>query len=115
MGIPTDNPSLLLTGLRVNRALLSCAPEEHKALHKAMECLLESAGLERPPGKAEAIALTEILTDRTITGAVREIVKLDEALDAFFDALFKFAEDRPDISALCYAIGLYRSRINPLP
>lgn len=114
MDIPEANPSLLLVGLRLNRAFLACAPEEHMALHKAIEKLLESAGLEKPPGRESVVALTEILTARKITGAVREVEELDEAMDNFFDALFKFTENRPDISALCYTIGLYRSRINPL-
>ncbi|HXK38362.1 MAG TPA: hypothetical protein VJ579_04825 [Candidatus Paceibacterota bacterium] len=108
-----DNPSLLLSGLRLNKALQVCAPEEHKALHRAIEKLLESAGLERPPGKEYVVTLTEILTTREITGSVRGMVTLDLALDGFFDALFKFTQNRSDISALCCAIGLYRSRINP--
>jgi hypothetical protein len=107
-----DNPSLLLTGLRLNKAFLNCAPEEHKALHRAIEKLLESSGLERPPGKETVTALTEILTNRKITGAVRELEKLDEAMDGFFDSLFKFTENRGDISALCCAIARYRSHLN---
>lgn len=108
-----DTPSVLLTGLRLNKAFQNCAPEEYKAFHKSIEKLLESSSLERPPGKDEVVALTEALTTRTIVGAVRELEKLDEAMDAFFDALFRFTRNRSDISALCCAIGLYRSRINP--
>ncbi len=107
-----DAPSLLLAGLRLNKALQNCAPEEYTALAKPIEKLLESASIERPPGIEEARALTSLFTEKAISGAIRDLEKLDEALDEFFDALFRFTMERKDISELCFAISFYRSRIN---
>lgn len=113
MRSPSANPSLLLVGLRLKKTLQVYAPQEYEALRSSLEKLLASASLELPPKEKETIALTELLMAHKPSGSIRELALIDEALEGFFDALFLFSKGRPDISALCCEIVLYRSHLNP--
>ncbi len=103
--------SVLLSGLRLNKALQECAPEECKALAKIIEKTIATAAPGRPPDQETSVTLAVALAERTIEGSVRTPDIIEEALTDFFETIDHYRNMRSDLNALCCAIALYRHRL----
>lgn len=107
-----DAPQVLISGLKFKKSLRECAPEEHGALGPPLQELLFTTRVDGPPEQNIVKRLTKIIIKQKVTTPTTDPKTIGEALTVFCVALDKFSINRPDISALCYALRQYRGLID---
>ncbi len=110
-----NGSNLLLCGLRLQKALHLCAPDEYKVLGPHLEKFLSRTMVDLPPQEFDTKAFAAIFDEHKISGPLRELKVLNDTLECFAQSLEHYARLSESHNALLNAIISYRSKLNPIP